>query len=125
MESAATDPKAACNSRSLIRNIVCLMLCVLTLAVFFRLGSFDFVPIDDGNYVYENPRVFNGLNGENARWALTTGYFSNWHPLTWWSYMFDCQLLGPRPGPIHLVSVFLHLANTLLLLLVLNRLTGR
>jgi hypothetical protein len=38
--------------------------------------------------------------------------------------MLDCRLFGSDPGWIHLVNVFLHLANTLLLFAVLKRMTG-
>src|SRR5207249_3538885 len=61
---------------------------------------------------------------ENARWALTTGHFSNWHPLTWLSHMTDCQFFGLKPGPHHLDSVSFHIINSVLLLLVLQRMTG-
>ena len=38
--------------------------------------------------------------------------------------MVDCQIFGLRPGGHHLVSLMFHIANTLLLLAVLIRLTG-
>src|SRR5262249_11276339 len=65
-----------------------------------------------------------GLTFAGAKWALTTFHASNWHPLTWFSHMLDCQCLGLDPGAHHLVSVFLHATNAGLLLMVLFRLTG-
>jgi tetratricopeptide (TPR) repeat protein len=38
--------------------------------------------------------------------------------------MVDCQLFGPAPGWIHLVNVFLHIANTLLFFAVFRKMTG-
>ena len=38
--------------------------------------------------------------------------------------MLDCQLFGLNPGPHHLVNVAFHIANTMLLLVLLNRMTG-
>jgi tetratricopeptide (TPR) repeat protein len=38
--------------------------------------------------------------------------------------MLDCQLFGLHPGAHHLTSLFLHLANVLLLFAVLRRMTG-
>jgi tetratricopeptide (TPR) repeat protein len=87
----------------------------------FRNG---FINLDDGVYVYDNARVQNGLTWENIRWASTTLHFGLWHPLTWVSHMLDCQCFGLRPGWHHLTSVLLHGANTVLLFVVLRRMTG-
>ena len=38
--------------------------------------------------------------------------------------MLDCQLFGLNPGGHHLTNLMLHLANTLLLFLLLNRMTS-
>jgi protein O-mannosyl-transferase len=99
-------------------------LAVSTLLVFWQVRNFDFVDYDDNDYVYENPHVLNGLTADAVWWAFTTGHSANWHPLTWLSLMLDCQLFGPGPGGFHLVNVLLHLANTLLLFMVLKKMTG-
>ena len=100
------------------------VLILSTLLVFWQVRNFDFVNYDDNVYVYENPHVLNGLTDDGIIWAFTTGHAANWHPLTWLSLMLDCQLFGPNPGWMHLVNVFLHLANTLLLFAVLKKMTG-
>jgi tetratricopeptide (TPR) repeat protein len=104
--------------------LVCFALLLSTLLVFGQVRNFDFVNHDDDVYVYENPYVSGGLTSQNIRWAFTTGHASNWHPVTWLSLMLDCQLFGPNPGRMHLVNLFLHLANTLLLFAVLKKMTG-
>jgi hypothetical protein len=38
--------------------------------------------------------------------------------------MLDCQLFGLRPGLHHLTSLLFHLANSVLLLLILRKMTG-
>src|SRR5207248_6243560 len=48
----------------------------------------------------------------------------NWHPLTWLSLQLDYELFGLRPWGYHLSNLLLHTANTLLLFLVLRRMTG-
>ncbi|MGC3969721.1 MAG: glycosyltransferase family 39 protein [Pirellulales bacterium] len=111
------------NSR-LRTPLVCLLLGIAVLTVYARTVTFDYVPIDDGYYVAENLRVQAGLTPDNVRWAFTTNYIANWHPLTWLSYMLDCELFGPRAGAIHLVNVAWHLVNSLLLYFVLRQLTG-
>ena len=67
--------------------------------------------------------VQSGLSWQGVKWAFTTGHASNWHPLTWLSLMLDCQLFGVKPGPMHVVNVLFHIANTILLFLVLARMT--
>lgn len=44
--------------------------------------------------------------------------------MTWLSHMLDCELYGIRPAGHHLTNVFLHIVNTLLLFLILKRMTG-
>ena len=100
------------------------MLGLATLAAYLPAGWNGFVDYDDGDYVTANPQVQAGLTWQTVAWAFTTGHASNWHPLTWLSHALDCGLFGQRAGPQHLVSVALHIANTLLLFLVLWRMTG-
>jgi len=95
-----------------------------TLLVFWRVRNFDFTNYDDNLYVSENRNIISGLTLDNVVWTFTTSRATNWHPLTWLSLMLDCQLFGPNPGWIHLVSLLLHVANTLLLFAVLKKMTG-
>ncbi|MBL9123704.1 MAG: tetratricopeptide repeat protein [Planctomycetaceae bacterium] len=86
---------------------------------------FDFIAIDDPDYVSSNSRVQAGLTAAGVRWAFGRPQAGNWHPLTWLSLMLDCQMFGPNPAALHAVNLALHLANAWLLLLVLERMTGR
>jgi len=95
-----------------------------TLALYWPACHFDFVNYDDADYVTSNTHVLAGLNSRTLAWALSAGEASNWHPLTWLSHALDCQIFGPRPGPMHLVSVLFHCLNSVLAYLVLRRLTG-
>src|SRR5438132_1315469 len=56
--------------------------------------------------------------------AFTAFHASNWHPVTWLSHMMDCQLFDLHPAGHHLTSVLLHAANSVLLFIVLRRMTG-
>jgi len=85
----------------------------------------DFVGFDDDKYVTQNPLVKMGLARESVKWAFTSTYLSNWHPLTLLSHMLDCQLFGPEPFWHHLTNLLLHIANTLLLFWLLKEMTGR
>ncbi len=103
---------------------VALFLVVSTLTVYGQVFRHDFVTFDDGLYVYENPHVQKGLTWDEFRWAFTTLWATNWHPLTWLSHMLDCELFGLNAGNHHLVNVFLHIVNSLLLFMVLRGMTG-
>ena len=107
-----------------LQAILCAVIVALTLAVFLQAANHQFLYFDDPQYVTENPRVRGGLTIENALWAFTATYFSNWHPLTWLSHMLDVELFGLDPRAHHLVNVLLHTTNAVLLFLVLTRLTG-
>ena len=103
---------------------ICLFIIVATYCVYQQVGGHEFVTFDDGLYVTENLRVKNGLNLENIAWSFTTTHSSNWHPLTWMSHMLDVSVFGMNPGSHHLVNVFFHLANSLLLFFVFRQMTA-
>ena len=104
--------------------IVSLVIIAATLPVFWQVTQHDFLNFDDNTYVTENPQVQAGLTKKGIIWAFTTTYANFWHPLTWLSYMVDCQLFGLKPGMHHLSNLLLHTANTVLLFLVLTKMTG-
>jgi tetratricopeptide (TPR) repeat protein len=102
-----------------------MLLSALVLAVYARALGNGFVSLDDEPYVTGNADIRAGLSRASIVWALTTTREANWHPLTWVSHMADVQMFGMRPFGHHLMNVLFHLANTLLVLLLWSRLTGR
>ncbi len=108
--------------------LICLFLVVATLAVYFQVRNFAFIDYDDDVYVTQNVHVKAGLTRESIKWAFTTFHGANWHPLTWLSHITDVELYGlpvsARAGQHHLTNVIFHILNTLLLFLVLRRMTG-
>ena len=104
--------------------LICVALALATLAVYWQVCNYDFIKYDDDVYVTDNYHVTSGLSVPNIRWAFTTPHAGNWLPLTWLSFMLDCQLFGPNPGWMHLVNLLLHIANTLMLFAVLKKMTG-
>jgi len=103
---------------------ICLFLVLSTLLIYFQVSTFEFVNYDSAEYVYDNRHVKAGLTAKGIKWAFTTIFFSNWHPLTWLSHMLDVQLYGLHPGRHHMTNVIFHIVNTLLLFIVLRRMTG-
>jgi len=95
-----------------------------TLWIYWPVQYCEFLNFDDPVYVTQNPIVRAGWSARGICWAFQTSYASNWHPLTWLSHMLDCEFYGLAARGHHLTNVFLHLANTLLLLAFLRRATG-
>ena len=129
-QTPASAADSACDSKEgsradWIRWGFCLLLAVLVLVVYARVHSYAFVDLDDDNYVAANPRVQAPLSLNSLAWAFTSGYFNNWHPVTWLSHMLDYHLFGLDAGMYHVVNVLFHLVNTLVLFEVLRRSTAR
>jgi protein O-mannosyl-transferase len=104
--------------------IVCLFLVVAILAAYWQLPGHDFLVFDDNKYITQNTHVHEGITWKNIAWAFSNTDFGYWHPLTWLSHMLVFQLVGLKFGMHHLTNLFFHIANTLLLFLVLKRMTG-
>lgn len=99
------------------------LLLLITLAVYARTLTHDFINLDDPDYVTENGLVRQGLTAAGIKWAFTTGHASNWHPITWLSHMADVELFGMHPWGHHLTNVLLHAVNTVLVFAVFFRMT--
>jgi hypothetical protein len=107
-----------------LQLVVCLLLTAFTLAVFWQVQFNDFILYDDPSYVTSNRHVQSGLTGRGIFWALTTTDVSNWHPLMWLSLMLDFDLFRLNPAGYHWTNLLFHVANVILLLTVLKRMTG-
>ena len=104
--------------------LICLLLALVTLGLYWPAAHFDFTNYDDPEYVLYNSSIQHGITRDSMAWAFQTGYASNWHPLTWISHMLDYDIYGLRPGGHHLTNILFHTANVVLLFLVLWQLTG-
>jgi tetratricopeptide (TPR) repeat protein len=98
-------------------------LAILTLAVYIQARNFDFILYDDPAYVTSNTMVTSGLSVKNIIRAFTTSEAHNWHPITWLSLMLDSRLFGINAGRFHLTNMLLHTASTVLLFVVLIKMT--
>jgi tetratricopeptide (TPR) repeat protein len=104
--------------------IVILVLVLLNLAVYWQVQNFGFVYYDDDIYVTRNDQIKSGVKYETIIYAFMDTHTANWHPLTMLSHMLDWQLYGDKAGGHHWSSLILHIINTVLLFLLLNRMTG-
>ena len=99
------------------------LLGILTALTLIRVLWADFLSYDDPFYVTNNSLVQGGWSFSSLIRAWTTFECANWHPATWMSLMLDHQLYGLRPWGFHLTNLVLHVANTLLLYILLRRLS--
>lgn len=100
------------------------LIAAVTVAVYWPVLHNGFIDFDDPEYVTANMMVRQGLTLKGFTWAFSAFHAGNWHPLTWLSHMLDVQLFGLAPMGHHAVSLLFHVANALLLLLLLQWLTG-
>ena len=105
--------------------VVCLLLAVITLALYNPVNRHPFVNYDDDRYVTENPHVRQGLTGGTITWAITATEQANWHPLTWMSHALDVSLFRLNPAGHHFTSILIHIVNAILLFLLLMWATNR
>ena len=119
---AGFDPAGATGERRRAW-LVSAALVALTFAVFGQVASHSFLNYDDGQFLYQNDAVMQGLSLSSIRWALTSTSLG-WYPLTWLSHMLDVELWGLRPGMHLLTNVALHAITSCLLFAGIRRLTG-
>ena len=117
LDTAMNDTRA--------KVLICIFLMVATFCIYSQVQDHEFINYDDTLYVTENLNVQAGLTSESVEWAFTTLAAGNWSPVTWFSHILDYQLYGLHAKGHHLTSLFLHIANALILFIVLSRLTGK
>jgi len=104
---------------------VCFALALVTFAAYAPVARNGFIGFDDPRFVVSNSHIQRGFSWSAVKWAFRAFDSGNWHPLTWLSHMLDCRLYGLNPAGHHLTSLAFHIANTLLLFLLLQNLTAR
>src|SRR5579862_7776770 len=77
--------------------ILCLLLVLATVALYNPATRAPFFNLDDDLYVTQNPDVRAGLTKHSIIWAFESTAETNWHPITWLSHEFDCQVFGLNP----------------------------
>jgi tetratricopeptide (TPR) repeat protein len=104
--------------------IICIVLAVVTIVVYWQVNKFDFVNFDDNIYITDNTHLQSGITLAGIHWAFSTKHADLWNPLVWLSFMFDYQLFGLNAGGYHLTNLILHILSTLLLFRLFNHMTG-
>ena len=106
------------------KSVICIFLMLATFFIYAQVQDHEFTNFDDAILccleVYAD-----GFNIKNVQWAFTTFSTGNWFPVTWLSYMLDYQLYGSDAKGYLLTNLFFHIINSLLLFLLLFRMTGK
>jgi len=105
--------------------LICLLLSLAVVILYSPSLDYGFTSYDDHAYITDNIRLHSGMTLKNIAWAFRTFHAANWHPVTWLSHMLDIEIYGLSPGCHHRGNLLFHIANTLLLFLLLHRLTGQ
>ncbi len=104
--------------------LILLFLVFIILLSFGRIADNSFINFDDTAYITENIHIQSGFNVNTIQWALTTTYFSYWHPLTWLSHMLDWKFFGAKPAGHHVVNVLFHIGAVIFVFFFLTKTTG-
>jgi len=118
-------PLLSGDANKLIKVAIFIFLAVATFTIYSNVQNHEFITYDDYKYIKNNLKIKSGLSSENISWAFTTFYGSNWFPITWLSHTLDYQLYGLNSKGHHLTNLFFHIANALILFIVLLRMTGK
>ncbi len=89
----------------------------ITFLVYLASLKNAFVYWDDDAYVFRNPHI-QSLNADFFKWAFSSFYSSNWHPLTWISHALDYAVWGLNPLGHHLTNSILHAVNTFVVVIL-------
>ena len=104
--------------------VICIFLIVATFCIYVQVQDHEFINFDDDLYITNNVNVKGGLTSKSISWAFTNTHFGGWIPLSMLSFILDYELYGLNPTGYLLTNLFFHIANALLLFLVLLRMTG-
>ncbi|MGO8988895.1 MAG: tetratricopeptide repeat protein [bacterium] len=107
-----------------VNLFIFLSLIFLTMTAYWEVRRNDFINLDDNLYVTENSHVQKGITLKGIFWAFTSTENGQWHPITWLSHMIDYQFFGLDARGHHMTNLLLHIINTLLLFILLYRMTA-
>jgi tetratricopeptide (TPR) repeat protein len=107
-----------------LKYYLAVLAAIVAFGVYFPALQNGFVQWDDDAYVYENPHI-RSFGPAFIKWAFSSFYASNWHPLTWISHALDYLVWGLNPMGHHLTNNILHAINTFIVVLLVMRLLAR
>jgi tetratricopeptide (TPR) repeat protein len=112
--------------RNLRRDLaICCCVVLATVVAYWRVGGLEAVRLGDKIDPAAGAPVQYGFSGPGLHWALVGFEGGRWQPLTRLSHLVDGVLFGSTEGTgAHVENVVLHLLNSILLFLLLVRMTA-
>jgi len=102
-----------------------LFLLLFVWAVYSPAKDFSLLNWDDDINLQANPHL-TGLSWVNLKWMFTDlTYQWRYQPLAWVTWFSIYELQGLNPFGYHLINILLHLANTVLVFLVVRKVFAR
>ncbi|PCJ87506.1 MAG: hypothetical protein COA57_04850 [Flavobacteriales bacterium] len=104
----------------------------LPLPIILLIAWFTFQPAldngltnwDDKTYLLENEHLYH-FTWEKVKFFFTNVYFANYHPLTMLTYLVEFHYYQLNPWIYHFDNLLLHLLNTLLVFVFIQKLAGK
>jgi protein O-mannosyl-transferase len=96
----------------------------ITVLVYGRALYNGFSPLDDDDYILRNP-VIRDFSLSGLKSIFSSFYIGMYEPLTMLTYMIEYALFGLKPLPYHLTNILLHLLNTWLVFIFIDKLCGK
>ena len=116
---SVTDLGRRSTRAALSPQLGCALAVLVTLIVYIPTLGNGFTNWDDDTYVTNNPL----LAHPTLQALVTTPVFGNYSPLTIWSLAMNYQLAKYDPSAFHFTNLLLHLINTFLVFILVQRLT--
>lgn len=98
-----------------------IVILILTLISYWPVFKHEFINWDDNLYVRDNTLV----HSLDLKSIFTTNVAGNYHPITILGLALQYHFFGMNPGGFHVVSLVLHLLNSLLVFFVMLQLTRK
>jgi len=99
-------------------------LVLATLFVYSPCFKAGFINWDEKRYLFETPMI-QQLSWENIKAIFSETVLLSYNPLVALSFAIDYSFVGQKPEWYHTFNVLLHVANSILLFLVIRKLTGK
>ena len=93
---------------------------LVSLAVYLRALSCDFINFDDPTYVIENTGI-RSMGKDFWYWAFCTIPLNYWTPLLWISFAIDYRFWGLDPFGYHLTNILMHALNAALFVIFADK----
>ncbi len=99
--------------------MVILLLGLILFLCYGQVVSHQFVW--DSEHIFKNEQL-REFTWSNTIWIFTHPVIANWHPVSWLSHTLDFVLFGWSPGWHHLVNLFIHFLNSILVFYLVKQL---